>query len=809
MGFFPKKYRFLLIGLLAIILAGGFFVWQMNKAQAQYEAAPQENVSTNVFDNTYDSTGPVDTSVSKENRQKSGIEEVSAGGILVDMTLKGMSKLVGYVMFLVFTFLGWFVEVASKLLEASFKIEQFRGVPIVETGWNITRGLCNMFFALILLVMSFSTILRIEEFGAKRLLWKLTVSILLINFSLVIAGIVIDFSQILTHYFIDAAGGLNNSISEQLMNGLNLSRVYQVDGSAEEIGNKMAADANGLIQVAGGLFFGIIIMLLAVFTLLAGAVFLIFRVVVLWVLLIAAPLAWLSRTLGGGMGKIGQFWGEWWSEFFRWTFFAPTYAFFIYLATTAVGSGGIEKAFQNAQSVSVKEGFFSGLLANIKFFLQYIVVIIFLLIGIMSAQKLGGAAGGAMATVSKKMQGWGKKAVGAEQGFGHLARRTLGRPFDWAYDTLAPKTVGLAGAMLPGKTGYRLQAKATQMKTEEPMKRTWHKDYEKKLKSMGDDGLLYEVEHAYGIRKYLAAKAAQENGLLGRTENKKVVKEAMKALNAYGVKDDEGKTDAGKNLERSRLDVATDIIRETVPENKQEETIKKLFRKSKDSGHLTKLHKNLFKNDANIFEGILKTFNPAEITDIYNSWNKETKEAAKKSTKDVIDGKIDFGFEKDEQIKQKLINDLRSRRADFTGNLNESFGTADFLTRPENKTVSDLATEYIQQMGPRQIGNIRGNDEDALQSLELIGSRIERKVVESIRGELSGFQKDKILKSVQKYQSGNEKLLDYLQNTPAWGGTRKIATKQQSPESEQQSPEPKVKIYSAGAPVPPPRERKA
>jgi hypothetical protein len=435
------------------------------------------------------------------------------------------------------------------------------------------------------------------------------------------------------------------------------------------------------------------------------------------------------------------------------------------------------------------------LLANIKFFLQYIVVIIFLLIGIMSAQKLGGAAGGAMAAVSKKMQGWGKKAVGADQGFGHLASRTLGRPFTGAYDRYTPGFVASVGRGLQRfglkKSGYRLEAKGVQMKTEEPMKRTWHKDYEKKLKSMGDDGLLYEVEHAYGIRKYLAAKAAQENGLLGRTENKEAVKEAMKALNAYGVKDDEGKTDASKNLERSRLDVATDIIRETVPKNRQEETIKKLFRKSKDSGLLAKMHKNLFKNDAKIMEGVLKTFNnPEEVADIYKSWSKETREAAKKSMETTIKSGKEFDT--------TLFNDLRTRYGYITGNLNKAFGTADFLTKPENKTVSDLATEHIQQMGPRQIGNIRGNDEDALQSLELIGSRIERKVVESIRGELSGFQKDKILKSVQKYQSGNEKLLEYLQNTPAWGGTRPIKTKQKQPESE-------VKIYSAGAPVPPPR----
>ena len=83
----------------------------------------------------------------------------------------------------------------------------FTNAIIVQTGWHITRDLANMFFILILLIIAFATVLRIQSYAIQQLWWKVLVAALLINFSLVIAGFVVDFSQILTTFFIKQAIG--------------------------------------------------------------------------------------------------------------------------------------------------------------------------------------------------------------------------------------------------------------------------------------------------------------------------------------------------------------------------------------------------------------------------------------------------------------------------------------------------------------------------------------------------------------------------------------------------------------------------
>lgn len=67
---------------------------------------------------------------------------------------------------------------------------------MVRTGWSFVAGLTNMFFILLFVFIALATILKIETFAAKKLLPKLLIVALLVNFSLVFVGIMIDVSNI-------------------------------------------------------------------------------------------------------------------------------------------------------------------------------------------------------------------------------------------------------------------------------------------------------------------------------------------------------------------------------------------------------------------------------------------------------------------------------------------------------------------------------------------------------------------------------------------------------------------------------------
>ncbi|HRY52957.1 MAG TPA: hypothetical protein P5089_03935 [Candidatus Portnoybacteria bacterium] len=298
------------------------------------------------------------------------------------------------------------IAIAAFLLETSFKIEDigFTKASIVTNGWEVTRGLCNMIFALLLLLMAFDTILQTDKFPVKSILPKLIIVALTINFSLMLLGIIIDFSQILTRYFIDAAGGSSGSISEQLANSLNIAKVFQVNTNLNDTANiqkSLGGGSASLLQIFGTLVFGIVIILIATFSLAAGAIFMLLRLVSLWVLLIFAPIAWMGMIapLPGLKGFID----DWWNKFFKWTFFAPIYAFFIYLAVSVASVSSLFNIGSSATQKAIGNVFVSDFLSDIGKLMQYIVVIALLIMGIKTAEQVG--LSGANTVV-----GWGKKA---------------------------------------------------------------------------------------------------------------------------------------------------------------------------------------------------------------------------------------------------------------------------------------------------------------------------------------------------------------------------------------------------------------
>jgi len=311
----------------------------------------------------------------------------------------------------------WF---AAMLLEIALGLEEFTEAGVVQMGWQITRDLANMFFVLILLVIAFATILRIETYGMKSLLPKLVIAALLINFSLVLAGLIIDFSQVLTYFFYDQIGS-TTGVSAQLAKALNIQSVYEINKESG-FGDALGAGAGGVLMVVSSLFLGIILILCATFALGVGAFFLIVRLIILWILLILAPIAWLMFILP----HTAHLFRQWWNTFLKWVFFAPIYFFFVYLAVKAAEGGAFTSLIRNqTENIINASGFTETsafvLLSVPSLFLQFICIIGLLFGGLIVAQKMGvyGAQGamGVVKGVSARAAKWP----------GQVSRRTLAK----------------------------------------------------------------------------------------------------------------------------------------------------------------------------------------------------------------------------------------------------------------------------------------------------------------------------------------------------------------------------------------------
>ena len=74
------------------------------------------------------------------------------------MTFKVVFKLIDGILQVVLTIFGWILYLAAAFLDFvlnSNQLNKFTNAEIVKVGWKISRDTANMFFALILLIISF------------------------------------------------------------------------------------------------------------------------------------------------------------------------------------------------------------------------------------------------------------------------------------------------------------------------------------------------------------------------------------------------------------------------------------------------------------------------------------------------------------------------------------------------------------------------------------------------------------------------------------------------------------------------------
>ena len=164
--------------------------------------------------------------------------------------------------------------------------------PIVDLGWTFSRDFVNMLFILILVFIGLATILRIESYQLKKTLPSLLLIALLVNFSLVLVGFVVDISNILTNFFLSQIVSWDN-----LLGTWNNALDFLVEGAH----GVLAASATfysgfglAISRIVGIVVYGIVLCIFylgAIIVYLITVFLLFFRIIALWVLAILAPFA--------------------------------------------------------------------------------------------------------------------------------------------------------------------------------------------------------------------------------------------------------------------------------------------------------------------------------------------------------------------------------------------------------------------------------------------------------------------------------------------------------------------------------------
>jgi len=324
-----------------------------------------------------------------------GVNTGTAVGSVSDQSNNAMKEITGDDTAKPFFLLVWISSFAAGILVLLSLLINFSiaigstviSLPIVQAGSQAMISFANLGFVFAIIVMAFATIFRVQSYAMKQILWKLIVAALLVNFSLTIAGAFISVSNIFTDFFLQ---GLNfKSLSDGLMGVLNPQGLVKVkDASAW---SKILSPFGTIFKTMASLLFVIIFTFVIILTFLALAIMLLIRTVILGILLVIMPIVWLLWIFPG----TSKYWSEWWSNFIRWTFFAPIVLFFTVLV---ISSGTQLKNIRDLsgmgqqQNAQMEQALKDSVTLNPDFFdhvAQIIITTGLLLGGLFAANKMG------------------------------------------------------------------------------------------------------------------------------------------------------------------------------------------------------------------------------------------------------------------------------------------------------------------------------------------------------------------------------------------------------------------------------------
>ncbi len=429
----------------------------------------------------------------------------------------------GAIQLLIETFIDLYLFFVGSLLTSILipvlvgiaQYNAFIANPIVNTGWALTRDLANILFIVVLLLIAFSTMLRIQTYHYKQALAKLIMMIILINFSKVISGVIIDFFQVLMLTFVngfkEAMGG----------NFISAFHIYEMLAFAQ---TSAATGSSSDWAVTGALILAAIGITVVTLTILIMIVVLLYRMVMLWILVVLSPLAYFAYTVRP------QYWSQWWSEFFKHLVSGPTIAFFLWLALlTAQGTDplvntagiNIDRTEADQEGQTLLSGF-----SVPSVMLNFMAMTALMIAGLIVSQKMADQSGSAVGNIAGKIRKGGMTALKygtgafiAKKGYDWGARRVKAyksmkeniknkRAGEFAQGLvniegkLKENTVGLAGKGLK-----KVYNKATGKSRREETSRDWELKKQKLAELEATGAPVEEIEKAQQEEKVAAKKA--------------------------------------------------------------------------------------------------------------------------------------------------------------------------------------------------------------------------------------------------------------------------------------------------------------
>ena len=331
-------------------------------------------------------------------------------------------------------------------------------LDFLSSGWTTVRDLANMAFILILVYIAFMIMFQAETTGTIRMLaWVIFIA-LIINFSFFLTRVVIDAGNILSVQFynaipqtatlpgtakLDAFGGSGvKDLSASVMDALKLQTLFSKESFAEA---QKAANNSvmGGLTILTVVYLAVAVMFwILFFVFLQVGIKFLFRIVVLWFIIIAAPLALIAKAVP--QNSVKKYYDTWQSYLIKFSFY-PAIFLFIYLIMVKFiqqmlgGQGGnlVSNIFsgQTVQSVAAVGGdpntaasfSVAGAIANVAIRMGFIVAMFY--IALKASDWIVQEGSNAASNITGRLTGaaLGTAAFAGRVGLGGVVGGTLAR----------------------------------------------------------------------------------------------------------------------------------------------------------------------------------------------------------------------------------------------------------------------------------------------------------------------------------------------------------------------------------------------
>lgn len=325
---------------------------------------------------------------------------------------------------------------ALSLLEWSIDITTTAKMPvIISTAWVVVRDFMNIFFIMSLILMALATILRYESYDFRNLLRRLVVMAVLVNFSLIIASTLADFSDTLINLF--APKGNLKDYATWINAGF-VSGDGSLQGWLGVYSGVLGTTAEVISKVVG--------LVITTIAIVAVSLMMFIRVIGIWFLIMISPVAYALNVIPATQ----RYASAWWQQFVKYLIWGPVAMFFFAIA------GALMR--QNAHAVMSNE------------ILNSLFIAAFVWAGFLVAKSAGMA--GASAVVNGA-----QSALNKAKGYGMYMAKGSGRfagNYLWR-GTAAGHAAGAAGyvaAQFRGDKDFEKTAKNWQDKAKGAVGRT-------------------------------------------------------------------------------------------------------------------------------------------------------------------------------------------------------------------------------------------------------------------------------------------------------------------------------------------------